>query len=978
MNKFRPSRMLFAVALALAMVRLTPLTKTARASGFPDAHPQVFQPFAGDPRLEPIPDHPINLANVETFTTDQFGVTKTLTMRFPPRVNGQVESNGDKHADLYVLFDASTHLRLNHPLILEAIPNGATGPGATVSDLLARNFSPIWEVQAVMVDTSVSSGLITSADQLFTSLAVMEIIQTNIFLNCPIVPNGSTVDPGSSQPEDAFFEGEHVTIVLYDIEYGPFNVQTMFKFEDTDGYTLGRAKDTGLPGRSLADDPNFIPHLVASHALGDPFYTSIWDVWTVTVPVGTDVSGMKSKDVIKASGFPIAASGIRLNCPVIKVNGVPVPIEDAFALLTDGNGQFDKNKFPFDVPTKTFTKMRNFFVTEVNPGAGALVPHPVLPPVVLSGLAAQFPPIEPEGKGNVIPVILTDPLHPTHSSGHNSSGDIIRLDQAELDAAFAGNNPPRLPQAFEDNIAFLVTNGLMDAEWLPGGRPYQDRLGKVVGRAYFELARLPHQGANSNDVTTCYACHSMPSSGASARGLYTLERAIPGGTSGLSSQTNPGSMFTAVPYHGLGGLPSNATGSGSQGTTGPTRSDVAGAFNTHMGVQSTEFILGRPVCPGAPTPTCRPSYVNTTAAAAAYDLDGDGVTNEMTVGEVTAVTTFMVTLPVPDQGGAATQTVLWITSQSIQNGSALFRRPIATGGAGCATCHKPFIPFPGSTTFMLNNPQTNVPLALQMAHHAATAVDVAEGLATFVGQPGLRVYRDFKRHDMGAGLFAPGLAPNPNATTMKTAELWDVGSAQPLSRTGAYGSDMRAVILAHGGTDGGDASKQAFLNLTSGGQQDIVNFLRMQTIEGKVGEGSGAIILPAYRLYGGAYNVPQGGAYTASFSVDASGKPTWGTGWLKYYYGRTRMNFVSTGITDVVVSGALSAVTGTGTVNGAPGYKFTASFLASGLESCTVAVVPICTTPVGSFGMTILRPDGSTYYSAAPQPNTGGGLSLSR
>src|SRR5206468_8455859 len=113
MNKFRPSRMLFAVALVLAMVRLTPLTKTARASGFPDAHPQVFQPFAGDPRLEPIPDHPINLANVETFTTDQFGVTKTLTMRFPPRVNGQVESNGDKHADLYVLFDASTHLRLN-------------------------------------------------------------------------------------------------------------------------------------------------------------------------------------------------------------------------------------------------------------------------------------------------------------------------------------------------------------------------------------------------------------------------------------------------------------------------------------------------------------------------------------------------------------------------------------------------------------------------------------------------------------------------------------------------------------------------------------------------------------------------------------------------------------------------------------------------------------------------------------------------
>ena len=105
------------------------------------------------------------------------------------------------------------------------------------------------------------------------------------------------------------------------------------------------------------------------------FYTSIWDVWTVTLPVGTDVSLLKSKDAIKAAalanGWPIAASGIRLNCPVIKVDGVPVPIEDAFALLTDDTGRFDRNKFPFDVPTRTFTKMRNFFITEINPGAGA-------------------------------------------------------------------------------------------------------------------------------------------------------------------------------------------------------------------------------------------------------------------------------------------------------------------------------------------------------------------------------------------------------------------------------------------------------------------------------------------------------------------------------------------------------------------------------------------------------------------------------
>src|SRR5207249_4424797 len=200
-------------------------------------------------------------------------------MRFPPRVNGQVESNGDKHADLYVLFDAGSGRRLPQPLILEAVPNGATGPGATVPDLKARNFSAIWELHAVIVDTSVSSGIIMSEAEVFSSLAVKEIIQTNIFLNCPIVPNGSTVDPGSSKPEEAFFEGQIVTIVPYDIEDGGFNVQTMFKFEEVARgvhYTIGRT-NAGARATSTVDNANFIPHLVASHALGDPFYTSIWD-----------------------------------------------------------------------------------------------------------------------------------------------------------------------------------------------------------------------------------------------------------------------------------------------------------------------------------------------------------------------------------------------------------------------------------------------------------------------------------------------------------------------------------------------------------------------------------------------------------------------------------------------------------------------------------------------------------------------------
>ncbi len=86
-----------------------------------------------------------------------------------------------------------------------------------------------------------------------------------------------------------------------------------------------------------------------------------------------------------------------------------------------------------------------------------------------------------------------------------------------------------------------INEGLLEPEWAPGGRPYQERLA-LVGKALFKLLWTPEQGANQKDVTTCRACHSQPSDGASSRGLYTLERLIPDRPE-IGSQTNAGSMF---------------------------------------------------------------------------------------------------------------------------------------------------------------------------------------------------------------------------------------------------------------------------------------------------------------------------------------------------------------------------------------------------------------------------------------------------
>ncbi len=118
------------------------------------------------------------------------------------------------------------------------------------------------------------------------------------------------------------------------------------------------------------------------------------------------------------------------------------------------------------------------------------------------------------------------------------------------------------------------------------------------------------------------------------------------------------------------------------------------------------------------------------------------------------------------------------------------------------------------------------------------------------------------------------------------------------------------------------------------------------------------------RLAGSGVIFPENSLYRASFSVDMHGTPTSGVGLVKYYYGRTRMSFESTGISNIVVSGDLITVTGSGKVNGVSGFTFTAGYSANGPEPRT-------------FGLTIKRPDTTTYYSVAPRPIAIGGLTLS-
>lgn len=114
------------------------------------------------------------------------------------------------------------------------------------------------------------------------------------------------------------------------------------------------------------------------------------------------------------------------------------------------------------------------------------------------------------------------------------------------------------------------------------------------------------------------------------------------------------------------------------------------------------------------------------------------------------------------------------------------------------------------------------------------------------------------------------------------------------------------------------------------------------------------------RISGNGYIFPETQTYKAIFSMDVSrdgANPP--SGLAKYYYSRTRMNMVSTAITDMSISGVgtTGSIAGSCNVNNAAGYTF---------------IMTLTDGTPDSIKIVIRKPDGSVHYSAGPK-NFGGG-----
>jgi hypothetical protein len=258
------------------------------------------------------------------------------------------------------------------------------------------------------------------------------------------------------------------------------------------------------------------------------------------------------------------------------------------------------------------------------------------------------------------------------------------------------------------------------------------------------------------------------------------------------------------------------------------------------------------------------------------DGDGDGQSHELSVGDVTALTLYLALQEMPttllelaDQG----LTVLSPEDRTmIEDGKALFEKPVAEGGVGCARCHVAEMTI-STTQFMEPSPRAlgafededlsgrNVgytadsPLIVDLADELADpprVVKAADGTAV------IRPYTDLRRHFMGVQLQDPARAYFPKTAGLAdvrdlpgdadaasrdelttviglgeflTPELWGVGTTGPWLHDGRA-LTLRQAILFHGeetpsaAPSAAQAERDAFAALSVADQDKVIAFLR--------------------------------------------------------------------------------------------------------------------------------------------------------
>jgi hypothetical protein len=236
------------------------------------------------------------------------------------------------------------------------------------------------------------------------------------------------------------------------------------------------------------------------------------------------------------------------------------------------------------------------------------------------------------------------------------------------------------------------------------------------------------------------------------------------------------------------------------------------------------------------------------------DIDGDfdGVTNELRVGDQTALALYIAGQPRPTTRQELTKLNLLPAAERVSSAEAasIGRGATAFNTIGCATCHVPSLTI---NKAIFSEPSQNANFRdklfpagqdpLTRALNPATAVKfdltkdqpdnrvIVNGAEVRFGalEKGpttgsgiVRLYGDLKRHNMGPRLAEQVDEIGTGASVFLTENLWGVGSTPPYLHDGRA-TTLTEAILEHGGE--GQASRDAFAALSLASKTDVITFL---------------------------------------------------------------------------------------------------------------------------------------------------------
>lgn len=222
------------------------------------------------------------------------------------------------------------------------------------------------------------------------------------------------------------------------------------------------------------------------------------------------------------------------------------------------------------------------------------------------------------------------------------------------------------------------------------------------------------------------------------------------------------------------------------------------AFNHHHGMQSVERF-------------------------GSADPDGDGVSNELTAGDISAATIWQAALNVPGQ----------VIPNDTAAARAIIRGERTFSRVGCAACHVPELEL-NDAAFTEPNPfnaagnlrLADVPRPFTFDLSADGPLPRAQ--KTGDGHVIVRAFTDLKRHDLCDGDFSyfcnEKVVQGGVATRQfLTRRLWDVGNTAPYGHRGDL-TTLTEAIHFHGGE--ARKSRDAFFSMTAADQGEVIEFLK--------------------------------------------------------------------------------------------------------------------------------------------------------